>query len=407
MKIRLRSHKLIRNAYDFLLMQIRSLIQDKSLDEAISIMKILQDALTKGMTLIAITVKDEEDAFSIFRTLNDRGLRLSVPNLVINLLLRRCINEESRDNVRQQWNNIATQIGKRDISRFLRHMWISRYGDIKAKGLFSAIKDVVEENNVASVEFSEQCAVECDDYLRLLDIDKSLPKTALSYLEGLIRYLSVNSAMPLLLSGLRCLSDADFEKLIKLIVALYIRHSLIANKNPNNLESAFYDAAREIRAQHYTKAASAKCYAAAKSILLKLNATDKEVEENTANLILNKGEATWLITQLANSMQSKTKEIGMDKANLEHIFPQNPGAEWPERGILEPYTWHIGNLTILGKRINQKAKNKAFTDKCNEHYSKSEIVMTQELLTIKTWDEAAITTRAARLAKQIVQVWAL
>ena len=96
----------------------------------------------------------------------------------------------------------------------------------------------------------------------------------------------------------------------------------------------------------------------------------------------------------------------MDKANVEHIFPQNAGTEWPERDRLEPYIWHIGNLTILGKGINNKAGNKAYADKCTDNYSKSEIAMSKELgKTYKTWDVDAIKRRGAELAKLAVKIW--
>jgi hypothetical protein len=104
-------------------------------------------------------------------------------------------------------------------------------------------------------------------------------------------------------------------------------------------------------------------------------------------------------------MQSRTKEIGMDKANVEHIFPQNAGAEWPNRIQLEPFIWHVGNLTILGRRLNTKAQNKAFMDKCNQHYSQSEIKMTTKLLTEKDWTPEIIQRRAVELAKQMIRLW--
>ena len=121
--------------------------------------------------------------------------------------------------------------------------------------------------------------------------------------------------------------------------------------------------------------------------------------------MLSKSEASWFMAQLANAQQSKTREVGMDKANVEHIFPQNADKEWPDRAKLEPFIWHVGNLTILGKRINNKAQNKSFADKCKEHYSKSEIKMTKDLLNETTWNEASIRNRAKALAKIALQVW--
>ena len=195
-------------------------------------------------------------------------------------------------------------------------------------------------------------------------------------------------------------SNSDFAKLTKAVVAIYIRHSLLCNLNPNDLESALYDAAREIRGKHSTNTKSSSSLSAAKAILKKINPTDDAVCAGAEELYLRKSEATWLMTRLANAMQSKTKEIGMDKANLEHIFPQNPGAAWTNKQSLETHLWHIGNLTILERRINRKAKNKGFKDKCREHYSKSEIAMTREICKVQSWDEAAILKRAKSLGKR-------
>jgi len=404
-KVSLRSHNLIKNAYEIFLAEARGLIVGKPPTEALKLLKTFQDALTKGMALVAITVQTEEDAYAIFETLNDRGLRLSVPDLVVNLLMRRCPDDKSRHSVRDKWDAIIQQMGRRDVSRFLRHMWLSRYGDVKSKGLFAEIKTNLEGKKVSSLEFAESCASECEDYVKLLEADSSLPLASINSVQGLVSYLGVNNALPLLLSGYRCLTEADFERLLRLTLSVYIRHTLLTNQNPLELETAFYDAAREIRAQHASSATSARCFQAGRKILVVFNPTDSAVIVKAKELELTRSEAVWLMTQLANEMQSKTKEIRMDKANLEHIFPQKAGADWPNRADLEPYLWHLGNLTILGHRLNNKAQNKSFKTKCSEYYSKSEIEMTKDVLKYKNWDQATVDNRAEEMGKLIVQVW--
>ena len=401
----LRSHQLMQGAYDYFIQELKNVLQGKQPQEQVKELKSFRDSLIKGMALVAIVVEDEEHAYEIFETLNDRGLRLSVPDLVVNLLLRRCPNATARHTVRQTWNATIQQMGRRDVSRFLRHLWLSQFGDLKAKGLYSEIKDHLAANTITSVDFAQSCAEACEDYLKLLEIDKSLPKDSLRDVEGLVRYLGIQNCLPLLLAAHKCLNDSDFTKLVKAATALYVRHTLIGNQNPLELETAFYDAAREIRAQTASKVSSSKALQAAKAKLTKLNPTDSLVEEKFQELMLSKSEASWFMAQLANAQQSKTREVGMDKANVEHIFPQNADKEWPDRAKLEPFIWHVGNLTILGKRINNKAQNKSFADKCKEHYSKSEIKMTKDLLNETTWNEGSIRNRAKALAKIALQVW--
>jgi len=400
-----RSHQLIRAAHDFFLEELRLATESKPSQAQVQEIKSFREALTKGMALVAIIVEDEEDAYNIFEALNDRGLRLSVPDLVVNLLLKRCANKTERQTVRQTWNSMIQQLGRRDVSRFLRHLWLSQFGDLKAKGLYSEIKDHLAKNKTTSIYFAQACVEACEDYLKLIEVDKSLPKDASKDVEGLVRYLNVQNSLPLLLSAYKCLNDSDFTKLVKSAVSLYVRHTLIANQNPLELETAFYDAAREIRAQTDSKVASSKVLKAAKAKLTRLNPADSLVEQKFEDLLMSKSEATWFMMQLANAQQSKTKEVGMDKANVEHIFPQNAGTAWPSRANLEPFVWHVGNLTILGKRINNKAQNKSFSDKCKEHYSMSEIKMTKELQKETSWDETTIRKRAKALAKTATQIW--
>ncbi|MFA5115679.1 MAG: DUF262 domain-containing protein [Candidatus Omnitrophota bacterium] len=401
----LRSHQLIQRAYDFFYEEIKVLLDNKSSKEQLLVLCSLKDALAKGMSLVAIVVDDEEDAFDIFETLNDRGLRLSVPDLVVNLLLKRCPSSNERQVVRQTWNSTIQQMGRRDVSRFLRHLWLSRYGDLKAKGLYSEIKDHLVSRSITSIDFAQSCSDACEDYLKLLEVDKSLPKDALRDIEGLVRYLGVQNCLPLLLAAYQCLSQSDFIKIVRITTSLYVRHTLIGNQNPLELETVFYDAAREIRAQKDSRVSSSKAFKAAKAKLVIINPSDALVKDKFADLMLSKSEAAWFMAQIANAKQSKTKEVGMDKANVEHIFPENAGKEWPNRATLEPFIWHVGNLTILGKRINSKAQNKSFADKCKEHYAISEINITKELLKEATWDEATIRNRANTLATVALQIW--
>jgi len=105
-------------------------------------------------------------------------------------------------------------------------------------------------------------------------------------------------------------------------------------------------------------------------------------------------------------MQSSTREVALDDANLEHIFPLNPSPNWQNTAELEPLTWHIGNLTILGTRLNRQAANDEFKVKAKKHYAKSEIKMTSTLATkYKEWTKAEVLQRAKDMTLLVVQTW--
>ena len=77
-------------------------------------------------------------------------------------------------------------------------------------------------------------------------------------LEGLVKFLDVQISMPLLLSGYRCLNIGDFEKLTRNVIAHYMRYGLVTNRNPLDMESAFYEASRAIRDAKKNNESSAK-----------------------------------------------------------------------------------------------------------------------------------------------------
>ena len=105
-------------------------------------------------------------------------------------------------------------------------------------------------------------------------------------------------------------------------------------------------------------------------------------------------------------MQSKTKEIGISEANLEHIFPKKPAKEWKNRQKMEPLLWYIGNLTMLGERLNQNVGNSEFKTK-KQHYEKSsELEITKRVASeYSSWNEVSIRNRAENLVPLMTDVW--
>lgn len=402
---KLRSHQAIDNARAHFLEKITDAIDTLSVEAKLKRLKPIRDCLTNGLTLIEIQVPSEDDAVQIFETLNDRGLRLSVPDLVLNLLMKRAKTKEERKIVRDHWNQIIRILGRRDVARFLRHYWVSFYGDVKSQSLFSEIKNKLEQENMESVAFVEHCSEECDNYVALLDQNLKTDSGTHANLEGLIKYFDANNAMPLLLSGFTCLSSSDFSKLVKMAIATYIRYSLVLNKNPLELETAFYSVARTIRTAHRNNETSAKALSRSREIFQAIQVSNDDVAKAAATLELERSQAQWLLAHLANAMQTSTKEIGMASANLEHILPVNPAKEWGDVSDLKSLTWYLGNLTILGEKLNSGAQNKTFETKRDNFYAKSEIKMTQKLCDTKKWGGREIELRGAELGKEIARNW--
>jgi hypothetical protein len=413
---KLRSHRNIQNAKSLLTDYVNNQVAGLDPAKTLAWLREMFQTVRSDLVMASIPVASERDAFRIFETLNDRGLRLSVPDLLLNYLMRVAQSDEQRRQIRDFWNDMLDQMGRRDINRFLRHMWVSKYGDLKAQDLFSALKVHIEDNSIDSVDFTRTCSEECEAYVQLLDHDEEHLKEVTPYVRVLARQLDVAPTLPLLLSCYRLLDLGDFEKVAKWLLVFVTRYSIISRLDSSGLETVLYKLAREVREKMKLnegddrKQKAKACLAHVKDTLTNNAPSDDQIQAAVAELVLANDEARYVVSRLATRMQTDTKEVAIDEANLEHIFPKNPREnEWGGKANqeqLEPYLWHLGNVTMLGERLNQAARNDEYAKKKVHYEQKSELEMAQQIAkTYNDWTVATIEDRAKKLAPIVLDIW--
>jgi hypothetical protein len=278
------------------------------------------------------------------------------------------------------------RMGKRDITRFLRHLWVSKYGDLKDQDLFSALRKHIDEKRIKSLDFARTCSDDCESYVQLLDGKTEHLGKAAPYVQRMIRVLDFQPALPLLLSSYQTLTIPDFETVSKWMLVFITRYAIVSDLDPSGLETIFFELARQIRDTKRNAKDIRGCLANVKDALMKKAPADEQVKVAVANLILLPDEANYVLSRLANRMQTGTREIALDETNLEHIFPKKPKKnEWggeANHATLEPYLWHIGNLTMLGERLNTGAGNEEYKIKRERYGKRSELKMAHDLLSI-------------------------
>lgn len=412
----LRSHHYIQKAKDYLTSAIQVKLGSLDPEQAIAFLKDMRRILRSDLVMACIPVASEKEAFRIFETLNDRGLRLSVPDLLLNYLMRVAEPDGDRVQIKKTWNAMTTDIGKREISRFLRHLWISKYGDLKNKDLFSALKEHIEDKSLNSLKFAQSSSEECSNYMALLNADEeAFSSEALPVVKNLFQVLDVQPALPMLLSSYQAFDQANFEKVARWVLVFFTRHSILAGKDPSDAENVLFKMAKEIRTRvtgtkEVRASNSKKTLAYIKDTLRSSAPPDEQIKAAMKDLVLSPDEAKYVVGKIARAIQTKTKEVGPDEANLEHIYPVSPDPlEWggpASQEQMEPYLWNIGNLTMLGRRINRKEANKEYPLKRPNYAAKSELVMTRELAAkYSKWDVGTIEARAQSFAKTVLEIW--
>jgi len=399
-KPKIRSHRNIAKAREILTEKVKAILPS---DPALALKELnsLRRTVRGDLIMASIPVRSQRDAFRIFETLNDRGLRLSTPDLLLNHLMGYAANDDERDRIRKYWDVMVEGMGRRDISQFLRHVWVSKYGDLKAQDLFTALKEHIEAKGISSTDFAKECAEDCTLYLELLNANKDELGDAAPYIKVLVRDLGFDVTLPLLLSSHTLLTNKELESVAKWLLVFVTRYTIILGLDPSGLETVLYALARDTRTQPKTAQLSN-----IKNTLVKRAPNDVQIKAaKIEDLILEQQDAVYVMTCLANFMQGKTKELQLKEANLEHVFPKNPSDEWKNADELEEYLWHLGNLTMLGQRLNANIANLGF-DKKKDCYAKSELEIAKQIAKdYETWDSHSLFERAKYLLPKIVEVW--
>jgi hypothetical protein len=397
----LKSHALIRAARLYFEARIAEQTEaigggEKAFQWNLRIGKVLCD----HMSVVAVTSTDEDNAASVFETLNDRGIGLSTPDLLRNLLLRRATNPDSRDRIVTAWQTVLAIDEEVSVDQFLRHYWISQRGDVKARKLYREIKSKVIEEEVDSLVFSRALADAAPLYRDLVGAREDDPELR-RLLEG-IRLLGAKTVYPALLSGYAAFGDAaDKQRLHEFtgaLITMFVRYSVIGGKDVNVMESAVFRLAAKLRED--------RDFDAAIISLADLSPdADDFVFRFERATISRTATARYLLREIEHAMRV-TQEVaveGTDRVHIEHIYPQSP--------ILDPWPNHkaavnrLGNLTLLSRRLNTSIKNADFATKKANAYSASDILMTQALDSREDWDTAAIEERQAQLAEFAFQIW--
>ena len=106
-----------------------------------------------SLKVISITLDNQDDAYTIFETLNTRGKDLTAADLAKNHFLRLLPNKgKATDRPKDHWLEMQAELENADrpiaLKTFLHHYWLSKHPFTTEKQLFKAIRSEVNALNV-------------------------------------------------------------------------------------------------------------------------------------------------------------------------------------------------------------------------------------------------------------------
>nr|MCU0337668.1 DUF262 domain-containing protein [Sediminibacterium sp.] len=204
----------------------------------------------------SITVKDDINAFKVFETLNARGVKLSTSDLLKNFLFSIIYspNAGSIQHEEKKWHRINDVLSKTDVTTYLRHYWNARHFPGERKySLFKTIKSSVRTPAEAIALLSD-LERNVTTYNALNDSQSEIWTTEQSKLIEELNILSVSQCFPLLMMAKSKLTEVEFNKLLRDIIAISFRYNTIGGQNPNELERIYGKASVAIFKEEITTA---------------------------------------------------------------------------------------------------------------------------------------------------------
>ena len=342
-------------------------------DKHLSLLNALRDQTLNFLKVIYITVTNEDDAYTIFETLNARGMNLSAVDLVKNLIFKELNRTHPDDFAKTEWRKIRASLTEGDntinLDTFFRHFWLSKYGFTSEGRIYKTFKKFYDDGTITSNNFLKSLVINADYYNSIVnpnvtDWPQQEEKRIYESLNAL-NLFKVVQPRPLLLALKRARVEGkininDHRETLIILEKFHFIFTAISSSRASGIDGKYSKTARAIEDCVNRTEARAILDELTADLTAKLPAKDV-FERNFVKLWFTnrKTKDKKLIQYIFRQIEKhkrNTSELTTDIITLEHIIPQSSTTT-------NSYVGLIGNLLPLDGAINNIADTALFTEK--------------------------------------------
>lgn len=405
------SEKLLWDCFGFFSRKVQERFARRKKGEEIA--AFVSEVVTERLIFISVRVQDQLSAYTVFQTLNARGLELTETDLLKNYLLSLAdrLSRSQMEPVLRQWARITGRVGIASFPEFLRHHLNSRREYVRQKQLFKTIKrDVTTIDQVFGLlDLLEKDAAwfeALNDFSSEFWLDYPDAKEQVRVLN----LFGVSQFTPLVLAAKDAfVKPGEISDILRYCAIISVRFNGVGRRSTHILEEIYNRSALEIR-----RGATTTLLALRQS-LRAIYIPDEEFEADFAALRLRNRSTSgkrlrYLLASIERQLSGADISDAAMEATVEHILPEHPGEVGWEQFKPEAHERsfeRVGNYSLLERALNgQQAGNAPFHEK-QKAYAQSRYRTSLELTHYPEWTEEAIARRQAGMAKIAKTVWAL
>lgn len=421
----------VGKAYTFFKESLRrGLVNEEEIEPLDLDLNKLKSVLMEGLSLVHITLSDQDNPYLIFESLNYKGEPLTQADLVRNYLLMQVPSDDKKRVYHELWLPVQKKFeelfgGNKYLDRMTEVFWhyLRKDGrEVVWREVYQGIRERYQhlsrsaESPKSAEDFTKELMRYATYYLRFR-VPEEEPEPRLAHWWKRFATLEFTTLYPFLFNLYHDLEEEridynTLEEILSVIESYYVRR-MLAQVPTNSLNKVF--------SSLYSNLDLSKPVDSLKDILMSFSGPrrwpdDQEVEQAILSRVLyDPNKVKFVLERIEEHLRKKLKlKEAPDTTELtvEHIMPQTLTDEW--RNMLGPDAEEIhkrllhtlGNLTLTG--YNPELSNRPFSEKL-VFYKKSTLAINKEYFEGRfqgtVWDEDAIQERACWLAKLACEVW--
>lgn len=401
-----------------------------------------RDEIWKGIQRLSFVLVelDPSMAQQVFSSINMTGVRLSNADLIHNFVMIG-LNRNQQEEIQEIWDKIekccwddtTTDEDKKDhIEDFWDNYLLFLLGmkekEIKSEGyhLFETFRDAFKDQLTTSFEMrKDKCEKEwlkyAGYYHKFLN-PKCIEETKIQRYIGFLKSFNNKAVWSFLLGvyddySQNVISEGTLIDVLEILESLFVRRSAagIQERWPDAITKLYsVIPSSEKTNEHYCSSIINRLF-----VHNGFPHPDKVENELSMNLYSRLAICGHILKRISESLEPIYKpSLYETKVSIEHIFPQQPDADWSPDGttILHDMSesqqrWYfdrlngLGNLTLLTEGDNSSVSNKPYKEK-RPVYLKSEFKITEEVgNTYECWTKEALEERSSNLLKRFNEIW--
>ena len=370
---------------------------------------LLSETVARKLLFILITVEDELSAYTVFETLNARGLELSSTDLLKNYLFSRVKARADLVALQRRWKALVDVVRQERFPDFLRYHLLCDAPQVRKQRLFKLVQGQVRQASDVFV-LMEALESRAELFAALNDAEHEYwlgSQEARRHVRELLLF-RVRQPTPLLFAAYEQLTFADFVRVLKLVSVLSFRYTVVCGLNTNELEPMYHQAAKALLTGQIDR--PAEVFQRLQGIYVEDSAFVSDFARlDIATAGQRKRLVKYVLCQLEADASGVQRDYETDAGTIEHILPENPVGAWGDsfdEQRHERSVYRLGNLTLLEATLNRQVGTQEWQGKVAV-YAQSQYRLTQTLAAsgYADWTPATLDARQQTMAQRAAHVW--